>query len=196
MSRSQQTDVYNTAQGNAATLQTGGQQAVTQTQGDINSNAAALAKFKAANPFQTGGEFQTSQNQSLADTSAGVANQVKQDVEGASVRTGANVGGAVAGAEEVGHQAQQTLGAQQAQANQQRIGSEAGYNETALNAGNTLEGEQANLANTQLNASQGQTNTEEQAANTPSFTDMLGQGLISAGTSFAGGFGGAIGKKV
>jgi hypothetical protein len=194
MSRSQQGQVYNTTQANAATDTTNSAASQAQAQADIGANQAALSKFQSSNPYQAGGEFQTTQNQQLADTAAGVADSTKQAVEGASVRTGANVGGAVAGAEEAAQQAQRTLGGQEANANQTRIGDEAGYNETALSAGNTIEGQQDTLAQQQAQQAQGETGTEEQAANTPSFSDMLGQGLISAGTSFAGGFGGAVGK--
>lgn len=178
MSRSQQNQVFNTTQQNAATLEQGGQQGVTAAQKDIGTFQGQLAKFQAANPFVQGGEYQTAQNAALTGTAAGTAQAAKQNVESAAVRTGQNVGGSVAAGEEMQQASQRELGTEEAQANQSRIGQEAGYNENALKGYQTAETMQDQLAQQQLQAAQGQTGTEEQAANTPSFSDMLGQQLI------------------
>lgn len=188
MSRSQQGQVFQQGQQENQTYNQNAQDAFNKAQGDVGTFQGQLSKFASSNPYTQGGEFQTAQNQNLADVSQGTADATKQAVESAAVRTGANMGGAVAGAEEVAQQNQRTLGNQVANANQARIGSEAGYNEKALQGYQTAQQMQDQLAQQQASAAQGALGTTEQAANTPSFTDMLGQGLISAGDSFAGAY--------
>ncbi len=192
MSRSQQNQTFNTAQGENQTYNTNAQQAFDKAQQGVTGYGSQLAKFASSNPYVQGGQYQTVQNQELADTANAGANATKQAIEGASVRTGANLGGAVAGAQEVAQQNQRTMGTQEAQANAQRIASEAGYNQTSLGGYQTEQQMQDQLAAQQAGAAQNALGTQEQAANTPSFTDMLGQGLISAGSSFAAGYGSSL----
>ena len=210
MSRSQEGQTFNTAAAQNATNSAGSQTAfnavpgdIATEQGDIGTFQSQLGKFASANPYVQGGEFQTAQNQQLADTAAGVSDATKQAVEGASVRTGANVGGAVAGAEEAAQQAQRTMGGQVAGANQERIGQEAGYNEKALGGYQVVPGmqgqvtgQQEQLANQQGELAQGALSDEEKAAQTPSFMESLGQGLIQSGVGFASGFGSGYGKAL
>lgn len=179
MSRSQQNQTYDTASNENQTYNTDAQKSFTNAQQGITDYGNQLAKFSAANPYVQGGEYQTTTNQQLAGTAAGTADATKQAVEGAAVRTGSNMGGAVAGAEEAAQQAQRTLGTQEASANQNRIGSEAGYNEKSLAGYQNLQQMQDQIAQQEAAAAQGALGTQESAANTPSFTDMLGAGLIN-----------------
>lgn len=179
MSRSQQNQTFNQGQQENQTYNTNAQNAFNQAQQGVSNYGSQLAKFSSSNPYTQGGEFQTAQNQQLADTANAGANQTAQAIQSAAVRTGSNPAGAIAASEEVAQQNQRTLGDQQAKANQERIGAEAGYNAKALAGYQTQQQMQDQLAQQQASAAQGALGTQEQAANTPSFGDMLGAGLIN-----------------
>jgi len=199
MSRSQEGQTFNTAAAQNATNSAGSQTAfnavpgdIATEQGDIGTFQSQLGKFAAANPYVQGGEFQTAQNQQLADTAAGVSDATKQAVEGASVRTGANVGGAVAGAEEAAQQAQRTMGGQVAGATQERIGQEAGYNEKALGGYQAVPGmqgqvtgQQEGLAKDEGELAAGALGTEQKAGEMPSWLEQQQQAANSIATAAA-----------
>lgn len=88
------------------------------------------------------------------------------------------------------------MGATQAADQASRIGSEAGYNQNVLNATGQIPGMEGSIASEAGGQANQQLGTAEQAANTPSFGEMLTNSLLSAGGSFAGGAGQAIGKKL
>ena len=189
MSRAQEGQVVDTAKSQNQTLNANSTTAfgavpgdIATQQGDVNNFQSQLGKFASANPYVAGGEFQTAQNQQLADTAAGVSDATKQAVEGASVRTGANVGGAVAGAEEAAQQAQRTMGGQVAGANQERIGQEAGYNEKALGGYQAVPGMQAGVTGQQMGLAKdegelaaGALGEEQKAGEMPSYAEQQQQ---------------------
>jgi hypothetical protein len=182
MSRGQQNDTFNTAQQENQQYNQNAQTAFNQAQGDINDMSSAVAKYAASNPYGQGGQFQTSQNQILANTSDAAAKAAGQALQSAAVRTGQNSGGAIAATEAMQEQNERNLSSQDAQANQQRIADQAKYNESALNQQGKVESMQDQLAQQQGAAAQGALGTQEQAAQQPSFLDSLGN-------SFLGGMG-------
>jgi hypothetical protein len=208
MSRAQEGQVVDTAKSQNQTLNANSTTAfgavpgdIATQQGDVNNFQSQLGKFAAANPYVQGGEFQTAQNQQLADTAAGVSDATKQAVEGASVRTGANVGGAVAGAEEAAQQAQRTMGGQVAGANQERIGQEAGYNEKALGGYQVVPGmqgqvtgQQEQLANQQGDLAAGALSTDEKASEMPSWLEDENAMINKSAEGFAQGVGQGLGS--
>jgi hypothetical protein len=185
MSRAQQGQILNTATGQNTTQNANSNTSYNTAQQDVGQYESELGKFDASNPYQQGGEYQTSQNAALSDTAAGADQQAAQTIQGAAARTGQNQGGAIAATESVEEANARSQMQNQAQANQNRISSEAGYNETALSAAAKPEEMEAQLSQQQGQLGQGELNTAEDAAKTPSFMDELGTGLITAGTDFA-----------
>jgi hypothetical protein len=192
MSRAQQAQVGSTAAGENQTFNQDATNSFKTTQGDIGDYATAVGAFRAQNPYGQGGQAETAENQEIADTAAGGAQAAGSALQSAAVRTGQNTGGAIAATEDMQAQNERALAGQEATATQQRLAADTGYNTTALNATAAIPGMENQVANEEANASQGALNTQEQAAQTPSFLDELGQGLITAGSNFAGGFGMAM----
>lgn len=192
MSRSQQNQVYDQEQKTNQTYNQNAQNAFQQAQQGVTDYKNQLGKFTASNPYTQGGEFQTSMNKQLGDTANAGAKSAAQAIQSAAVRTGSNPAGAIAASEAIADQNERNLATQEGNADAQRIGNEAGYNQTALSATAIPEQMQDTLAQQQAATAQGAAGTEEQAAQTPSFMDMLGNGLIQAGVGFASGAGGAM----
>lgn len=200
MSRGQQGQVFGTGTKEANTLNpmantsfTNAQTDLNTTQSDINSYGDALNAFKAANPYVTGGEFQTAQDQQLADTAAGQAEAAGQTLQSQAVRTGQNAGGAIAATEKMQQENERNLAGQEAAATEARLGAKTGYGEAVLGGTANKEGMQAGLAKEQgaLGAEEGGLAADnlkiaEGAAQTPSFFDTLG-------SSFAGALGKTLG---
>ncbi len=202
MSRGQQGQVFGTANKEANTLNpmantsfTNAQTDLNTTQQDINSYGDALSAFKAANPYVTGGEFQSATNRELADTAAGQAEAAGQALQGQAVRTGQNAGGAIAATEKMQQENERNLSGQEAAATAERLGAGTGYGEAVLGGTGTKEGMQAGLAKEQgaLGAEEGGLAADnlkiaEGAAQTPSFFDTLGSSFASAlGKTLGGG---------
>lgn len=179
MSRSQQTQTFNTASGESATNEANAQQSEQNEQQDINNQESQLAKFSANNPYVQGGEYQTAQNQTSSNTADANAAAGRATLQQQAERTGQNPQAANATASSLAQADERANAAQQANATTQRIGSEAGYNETGLSDAAKIAGEQESLASLQGGQAQGELGTSEQAANTPSFLDELGNGLVS-----------------
>lgn len=188
MSRSQQGAVVQQAGDENKTYNQNAQTSFNTTQGDVTDFGKATNKFVAANPYIQGGEYQTSSNQILGDTAAGLAQSTGQGIQGAAVRTGQNAGGAIAATENMEEANMRGLSAEQAKANQDRIAGETKYDETGLGLKATGVGMQDELSTQQAGAAQGALGTQEQAAQTPSFMDQLGSGLIQAGVGFASNY--------
>jgi len=196
MSRAQQGQVGSTAAGENKSYNTLANTSFGNTQGDINNYASAVGGFNAANPYVQGGQAETAENQQIADTAAGQAQAAGQALQSQAVRTGQNAGGAIAATEQMENQNERNLVGQEAGATQQRLAADTGYKTTGLEAGAKIPGMEDQVAQQEAAAAQGALGTQEQAAQTPSFLDELGQGVISAGTSFAGGFGQGLGKQM
>jgi hypothetical protein len=202
MSRSQSTQTFNTASGNAKTDQSNAQSSYGATQGDIQNYRDQLNKFVSSNPYTKGGQFDQTINTGLANTSDAGGASLKGALQSQALRTGQNSAADAATASEYARQNQRQLTADQATAQQQRIGSEADYNKTGLaaatepiSAESNLYGQSTGAANTALNTAAG-------AAQTPSFFDTLGSSFAGAlgktlggGNNSAGGGGGGGGSS-
>lgn len=188
MSRGQQGQTFDTASGENKSYNQNAQTSFNTTQGDVTDFGKATNKFIAANPYTQGGEYQTSSNQILGDTAAGIAQSTGQGIQGAAVRTGQNAGGAIAATENMEEANMRGLSAEEAKANQDRIAGETSYNQAGLGLEGAKVGMQNSLATEQAGAAQGALGTQEQAAQTPSFMDQLGSGLIQAGVGFASNY--------
>lgn len=192
MSRAQQGETYKTAQEQQADYNQKATGAFDTAQQDVNTYGGAVGKFEAANPYVQGGAFETATNQADADTAAGMAASAGQGIQSAAVRTGQNAGGAIAATEKMQQQNERDLMAQRAKNTEARVAGEAGYGQAVLGARSNQAELQDRLAREQQEASQGNLNVQEEAAKTPSFMDMLGQGIIQAGSNVAGTLAGKI----
>ncbi len=194
MSRGQQGQVFKTGQQQNQQYNNEAQTSFDTTQKDIGSYGAAVGQFRASNPYQQGGQAQTVENQQLSDTAAGMAESAGQAVQGAAVRTGQNPAGAIAATENMDIQNQRALAGEEAGATERRLAADTGYKAAGLSGVADVAKMQDTVAEQQAKAAQGALGTEEDAAKTPSFMDELGQGLITAGSNFAGGYGAGMGK--
>lgn len=198
MSRAQQSSVFNQTQDAARKFTTQANNSYGATQNDIDTYGEQIGAFQAANPYVQGGQFQTAQNQTLADTAAGGAEAAGQALQSAATRTGANPGGAIAATEEMNRENQRNLMGNEAEANKERIAAGTGYAEAGLGMLGQKEGMQERLGQAEEGAAQGQLSAEEQAAQQPSFWDIIGKEDIADATrdqsvAFAQGAGKAVG---
>jgi hypothetical protein len=185
MSRGQENQVFNSAQQQNATQAGNAQSSYTQAQQDIGDYAQQAATFAAENPYVQGGEYQTAQNQSLANTADASGQSAGQAIQGAAVRTGQNAGGAVAGTEAMQQQNERNLAAQEATANQQRIGSQATYNAEAVKNAEVPAQLETALSGQQLSGGNQELGEEEKAAATPSTADVAFGDILQAGADAA-----------
>ncbi|HET9785135.1 MAG TPA: hypothetical protein VFP94_09300 [Terriglobales bacterium] len=186
MTKSQSNQAFSTASGQNAGYNANANSTYQAATGDIGDYKSELAKYAAENPYVQGGQYQTSQNQALADTAAAQAQSAGQALQAEQVRSGQNPAAAIAATEQMNQNNTRGMMQAQAQANQQRIGQEAGYNHGVLNATAEPEQMEERLLGTETGAAQGALGDETNASKTPSFWQELGQGVINAGSSFAG----------
>lgn len=198
MSRAQEGQILNTAEQQNQQSYQNAQQSYQNAQGDVQNYQNQLSQFAAANPYNAGGAFQTSQNQVLANTADAASQAAGQAMQSQAVRTGQNANAAVAGTEATTQADERNLAGQEGATNAQRIQNQAGYNQQVLGATSlpatletTLSGQQAGAGNTALE-------TGQKAADVPGFMDTLGDafgaGLGKAGGQIAGGaIGGLLG---
>lgn len=187
---------------NAQNAFTGANDSITQQQGDVGNYEGQLSQFAAANPYGAGGAFQTSTNQVTANTADASSQAAAQAAQAQAVRTGQNASGGVAAGQATNQANTRNLMATQAGANANRIAAGAKYGSQVLSASavpatlqGAITGEQGTLARTEADAANQAEDTSEKAgAASPSFLDQLDQGIMSAGTAFAGGYGQSVGK--
>ena len=189
MSRGQESQVLSTAEQQNQQFNTNAQTSYNQAQTGVTDYQNQLSQYAAANPYNAGGEFQTSQNKVLANTSDAAAVAAGQTMQGQAVRTGQNAGSAIAATQTDEQANERNLSADQATQNAARISNQAGYNDQTLKASEVpatletaLSGQQSGAGNTSLE-------TGQKAAEDPSFLDTLG-------SSFAKGLGGSVGGAV
>jgi hypothetical protein len=206
MSRAQETDVANTAgdqnktyDANAQTAFQGAQGSINQQQGDVNDYGQALSTFAAANPYGTGGAYQTSVNQSTAGTADAASDAAKQGAQGAAVRGGQNASAGVAAGQATDQANTRNLMTTQANANANRIKAGAGYGSQVLQGSSvpaslqgSITGEQGKLAGTEAEAGNTALSTDQKASEQPSFWDEFGEqagGALGKGLGTAAGAG-------
>lgn len=194
MSRGQESSTGDTAKGRSSTYYNNAQNSYSSAQADIGDYekklgdyAATVAKFRSSNPYVKGGEFQTSQNQQLANTSDAAARAAGTALQGQALRTGENSAGAIGATEAMQEENTRNLSAEQAKANEQRIGAEAGYNEKGVGmAGDVTKASEFPVqAETSLSGQQGQLSDAEleEAIRAysldPSFGDQFGSAFAT-----------------
>jgi hypothetical protein len=196
LSRAQESAVANTAGGenttynaNAQNAYQGAQGSLTTQQGDVNAYKDQLSQFAAANPYGAGGAYQTSVNQSTANTADAASQAAAQRAQAAAVRTGQNASGGVAEGTKTAEQNTRDLMQTQANANANRINAGAGYAGKVLSASEVpatlqgaITGEQGKLAATEADAGNTALGIDQKASDDPGFLDVLGE-------SFAQGLG-------
>lgn len=180
MSRSQETQAFNTGQAQNQGYYSNSQNSYSQAQTDVGDYENQLAAYKAGNPYVQGGQFQTATNQQLANTNDAAARSAGAALQGQALRTGQNTAGSIAATENMQQQNTRNLGAEEADATQQRIAGQAGYNQNVLNATAVPEQMEASLSGQQANAAGGALGTEQKAGETPSWMDELGAGLAGS----------------
>ena len=194
MGRSSAAGIAQTADANSAADQTTATTAQADEQQDIGNYEAQLSKYAADNPYTAGGEYQTSQNQTLAGTADAGSAALTDTLQTQAKRTGQNATAANATAAEAARQNQIGLSSAESADNTQRIGDEANYNAGVLqDTGNTANME-AQVANPALSAAGGQLNTAVGANKQDStFWDDFGSSAASTlGKVAAVGAAGAV----
>lgn len=195
MSRGQMGNVYGTAAQQNEALNNESQSSFKTAQQDVTGYGEDVGQFEANNPYMQGGAVQTAENQGLSDIAAAGGQSAGQALQWAAVRTGQNAGGAIAATEEMNRENQRALAGNEAAATERRAAGDVGYREAGLAGREKVASLQDQLAEQQGQLASGNLKTEEEAAQMPSFMDELGQGLITAGTNFAGGFGRGVGSQ-
>lgn len=199
MSRGQENQVFDTAKqqntdaaSKAQESYDKAQTSIGQQQQDVDAYRTAGEKFAAENPYIAGGEYQTAQNQQLANTADASAQSAGQALQSQAVRTGQNAGGAIAATEAMQQTNERNLAAQEAEANEKRLSNLANYNQQVVNQAGELPslqagvtGAETNLVGQQLGSQQASLNTAQKAGETPSFMEQLWGNAQQAGQDFA-----------
>lgn len=180
MSRSQQSQVLQTAEGNSGADQSAATKANQAEVEDIGGYEAALSKYAANNPYVQGGEYQTAQNQTLAGTADAGSKAITDVLQRQSQRTGQNATAANLTAAEIARQNTRDLATQEATANQSRIGSEADYNKGVVAASEVPAQLEAGIYAPSLAGANSALNTAGDTAKTPGFWDTLGDTFAAA----------------
>jgi len=188
MSRSQQQAVIDTAIPQNKAYNNEAQTSYGQTQQDIADYAKDVGAFKAANPYVQGGQFQTAANQGIADSAAAGAQALGQTLQGQSVRTGQNAGGAIAATEDMQARNQRAAAGEQAGATQSRLAGQTGYGEATLGAEAKIPGMEDTVANQEGQLAADALRTQAQASTTPGWGDVFGDAFgAQLGKTLAGG---------
>jgi hypothetical protein len=200
MSRAAEDDVAQQAEGqnkqfnaNAQSSFQGADSSIDAQEGDIGAYQAQLSQFAAANPYGSGGAYQTDVNKSTAGTADAASQAAKQAAQSQAVRTGLNASGGVAAGEATDQANARALMTTQAKANADRISQGAGYGAKVLSASSvpaTLQDAVTN-AQTKLSGQEGSEGNqalgiEQDADKMPNFGDTLGTSFANALGTFAG----------
>lgn len=193
MSRGQEGQVFDTATQQSSTAANNAQQTYDKAQQGVQGYENQLAEFASQNPYKAGGEYQTSENKVLANTSDATAQAAGQTLQGAAVRTGGNPAAAIAATEAMNQQNTRDLSSAQGTADASRISNEAGYNDKVLQASSLPATLETSLSGQQLGAQDNSLGTAQKAGMMPSFGEDLFNGIEQAGASFAGAYGKSLG---
>jgi len=190
MTKSQSNQAFQTGASQQAQSSANAQSSYNAAQGDVGDYKSQLAQYAAANPYVAGGQFQTAQNQQLADTAAAGSTAAQQAITGSMVRSGLNPTAAVAAGEQVAeNNARSQMGAE-AGANEARLSGLSNYGNSVLNATAKPEEMEQSLMSTQLGGANSALSDETNASKTPSFWQELGQSAAQG----IGGAGASIGS--
>jgi hypothetical protein len=194
MSRGQQSQVFSTGQGENKTYNSDANTSFADAQSDIGDYADSVAAYKAANPYVPGGQAETAENQQIADTADAGAQRAGEALQSQAVRTGQNASGDIAATKSIEEANDRSLMGEEAGATESRLAAGSSYGQSVVGDTGQTAGMEDKVAGQEGDLAQGALGEEEKAAQTPSFMDELGQGIIQAGDSFAGGFGQSAGK--
>lgn len=194
MSRGQQGQVFNQTQGQSNQAFGQAENAYSTEQADIGDYQAQLGKYATENPYGVGGQFQSAQNEVIANTADASAQGAGARLQELSARTGQNPAGAIGATEAMEQSGERAQAGQEAEANTERIGDSANYNKGVLAGYGAVPGMENEIATGQGNLYGHSLGAEEQSAQTPSFLETLEGQLASAGNSFASAYGKAKGE--
>lgn len=176
--RSAENTANTTATGQNQTYYDNSQNSYANAQTDAGDYQKQLSSYAGADPYGTGGAYQTATNQQLSNTAGSAAKSAGEALQSQALRTGGNTSAGIAATEQMEEANERGLGADEAKATQQRIGDQAAYNQSVLNATAVPVGQQTTLAGQQGGLATGAANTAVNAANdAPSFGDELSEGL-------------------
>jgi hypothetical protein len=192
MSRDQQNQTFKASQDQNQGYYSNAQNSYANAQKDVGNYENQLGKYASGNPYVEGGQFQTDENKTTANTADALARSTGNMLQSQALRTGQNSAGGIAATEEMERQGGRDLSAEQSQLDAQRIGNQADYQGNVLKASAVPEQMESTLADQQGRLAQGDLNTQEEAAKTPSWIEDFSQGLMNAGTAFAGGAGASM----
>lgn len=187
MTKSQSNQAFSTSATQQGQNSQNAQSSYNAATGDIGDYKSALAQYAAANPYTQGGSYQTAADQQLSDSAAGGAQGAQQAIQASMIRSGGNPAAGVAAGEQVAEQNARTGMDEQAKVAQQQATGLANYNAGVVSASAKPEEMEQQLMQSQLQGEEGALGNETNASKTPSWWQELGQGVLSAGTAYAGG---------
>jgi hypothetical protein len=174
MSRGQQSQIFQTTSGQQGQAFGNAENSLSLAQTDVGDYQSQLGKYAAANPYGEGGEFQSAQNQVLANTADASAQAAGAKLQGIAERTGQNPAGAISATEAMQQGNERSLASQEAAANAERLGAGAQYGKSVLQGYGEVPGMEEGIAKGYSGLYGTALGEEEQAAKTPSFGDELG----------------------
>jgi hypothetical protein len=187
VSRSQQSQIFNTATANSGADQTAATQARTAEQGDIGAYEGQLAKYAAENPFLPGGEYDKATDQKLSGVADAGSVALNDALQREAQRTGANASSSIAAAKEAARENTRDLMTGEADATQKRVAGEADYGHNVLAASEVPAQLEQGMYSTSLGGADNALSVGGDAAKTPGFWDTLGTSFASALGNTAGG---------
>lgn len=188
MSRSDQKQVRKEAEAQNAQEYANSQNSYTKAQKDLTNYQDQLSQYAASDPYQAGGEYQTAENQVIANTADSAARTAGNELQAQALRTGGNTAAAGAQEEQIADQMERNAATQQAGATADRIDNEAKYKTNVLQANEFPVGEEAALSGQQGSEANGALGIQGQESNTPGFWDTLGDSFAHAlGNTLGGG---------
>lgn len=180
MTRSQSTDVYNTAKDNSKQDQGNAQTAFQGAEGDIASYKTAMDSFVNNDPYKTGGEFANDQKTIIGSRASADSGALKNELSLTAQRSGENSAGYAPALAKATRDS--TLDAQtaQSQADADRLSKETAYSAEGVQMHQFPVQAESGLYSTSLGGSNASLNTAGgAAAANKSFGDVFGQTFAS-----------------
>lgn len=188
MSRGDQRDVQKEAKTQNTAEFENSQNSYKKAQTGINDYESELANYSASDPYQSGGEFETAEDQQIGNTADSTAASARNELQTQALRTGANSEGAIAASESVADQMERNSAAQRAAAEEARIGSEESVKTNVLQGKEDVPKLEAGLSGEQGGAANSALGVQANASATPGFWDTFGDSFAHAiGNTLGGG---------
>lgn len=180
MTRSQSTDVYNTAKDNSKQDQGNAENSFNSAQGDLATYRTGMDKFINNDPYKTGGEFAEDQKTIIGSRASADSGALKNELNLTSQRSGENTAGYAPALAKATRDS--TLDAQtaQSQADSDRLNKETAYSAEGVQMSQFPVQAESGLASTELGGANASLNTAgNAAAANKSFADTFGQTFAS-----------------